>query len=461
MTAGLSPRAAAGVRERMNGRVLLPGEQAYDAARQVWNASHDHRPALIAQPLSVADVRAAVGLAREQELPVCVRGGGHNHAGYGVADGALMLDLSGMVSVQVDHARRVATVGGGATWGVLDRATQAAGLAVTGADVSPVGVAGATLGGGAGWLHRMFGLSCDNLLAAEIITADAQVLPASADEHPDLFWALRGGGGNFGAVTSLTFALHPVGPAYVGTVVCPMDRAAEALAVYQHLCASGGDRLFPRAMLLTAPPAPFIPEQIRGRPAVILSAAWFGPPGQAEPAMAALREFAPPGAGLIRPMPYAELQRMSDPMVPSRVRAGGLGGFTGPLTTAVIDAITSAAAQPPPMSMVELQPMGGAVARVSPGATAFPHRNAAHYLHINTIAAPEDSGAEQASWACQVSASLPAGTILGPSVLVMGRDEPEERIRAAYGDACYARLAAVKAAHDPGNMFRFNQNIRP
>ena len=461
MTAGFSPRDAAGLRERLSGRLVLPGEEEYDAARQVWNASHDHRPALITQPLSVADVQAAVGFARERGLPVCVRGGGHNHAGYGVADGALMLDLAAMVSVRVDPARRVATVGGGATWGVVDQATQAAGLAVTGADVSPVGVAGATLGGGAGWLHRMLGLSCDNLLAAEIVTADAQVLPASADEHPDLFWALRGGGGNFGAVTSLTFALHPVGPVHTATVVCPMERAAEALALYQHLCESGGDGLFLRAMLVTAPSAPFIPEQVRGRPAVILSAAWFGPPGQAESAMRALREFGPPGAGLLRPMPYVELQRISDPMVPRRVRAGGLGGFTGPLTTEVIDAITAAAAQPPPMSMVELQPMGGAVARVSPGATAFPHRDAAHYLHINTIAMPEDSGAEQAAWAGNVNDSLPAGTILGPSVLVMGRDEPEERIRAAYGDASYARLAAVKAAYDPGNMFRFNQNIRP
>ena len=226
---------------------------------------------------------------------MCVRGGGHNHAGYAVGDGALMLDLSAMVSVRVDPARRAVTVGGGATWGMVDQATQAAGLAVTGADVSAVGVGGSTLGGGAGWLHRMLGLSCDNLLAAEIVTADAEVLRVSAQEHPELLWALRGGGGNFGAVTSFTFALHPVGPVQVGVVICPMVRAADALAAYQHLCETGGDELFVRAMLVTAPPAPFVPEPLRGRPAVILSAAWFGPPGQAESVLRGAAPVRAPG----------------------------------------------------------------------------------------------------------------------------------------------------------------------
>ena len=188
MTGSFSPRAAAGLRERLAGRLVLPGEEEYDAARQVWNASHDYRPALIAQPLSVADVQAAVLFAADRGLPVSVRGGGHNHAGYAVADGALMLDLSAMTSVRVDPARRVATVSGGATWGVVDQATQAADLAVTGADVSPVGVGGATLGGGVGWLHRMHGLSGDNLLAAEIVTAGPEVLRVSAQEHPELFY---------------------------------------------------------------------------------------------------------------------------------------------------------------------------------------------------------------------------------------------------------------------------------
>ena len=190
MAIDMSPQLAARLRARLSGRVVLPGEPEYDAARQVWNASHDYRPALIARPLSVAGVRAAVGFARERGLPVCVRGGGHNHAGWAVADGALMLDLSGMASVRVDASKRVATVGGGATWRVVDQATQAAGLAVTGANVSAVGVGGSTLGGGTGCLHRMFGLSCDNLLAAEIVTADTDVLSASAGEHPELFWAL-------------------------------------------------------------------------------------------------------------------------------------------------------------------------------------------------------------------------------------------------------------------------------
>jgi FAD/FMN-containing dehydrogenase len=282
-----------------------------------------------------------------------------------------MLDLSAMTSVRVDPARRVATVGGGATWGTVDQATQEAGLAVTGADVSPVGVGGVTLGGGVGWLNRMLGLSCDNLVAAEIVTADADVLRVSAHEHPELFWALRGGGGNFGAVTAFSFALHPVGAVHTGTVVCPMERAAEALALYQHLCDTGGDELFLRAMLITAPSAPFIPDQLRGRPAVILSVAWFGPADQAESTLRELRAFGPPATDLLRPVSYVQLQGMYDAAVPRRVRAASHGGFTGPLTAGLIEALTSVAAQPPPMSMIELQPLGGAVARVSPGATAF------------------------------------------------------------------------------------------
>jgi len=253
MTVGFSPPETARLRERLSGRLALPGEQAYDAARRVWNATHDYRPALVVQPRTTADVQAAVGFARDRELPVCVRGGGHDHAGYAVAHGALMLDLSAMATARVDPARRVAIVGGGATWGTVDEATQAAGLAVTGADVSAVGVGGATLGGGPGRLDRVLGLSCDNLLAAEIVTADAEVRWASADSHPELFWALRGG--NFGAVTAFTFAVHPVGPVQLGTAICPIDRAADALGLYQQLCESGGDELFVRAGLITAPPA--------------------------------------------------------------------------------------------------------------------------------------------------------------------------------------------------------------
>jgi len=462
MTATLPPRTVAGLRGRLSGRLVLPGEEEYEAARQVWNASHDHRPALVVQPLSADDVRVAVRFAADHGLPVCVRGGGHNHAGYAVADGALMLDLSAMVSVRVDPARRAVTVAGGATWGTVDQATQAAGLAVTGADVSAVGVGGSTLGGGAGWLHRKLGLSCDNLLAAEIVTADAQVVRASPEEHAQLLWALRGGGGNFGAVTAFTFAVHPVGPVVqTAMVVCPMARATDALAVYQHLCQAGGDELFVRAMLTAAPLAPFVPEPLRGRPAVLLAAAWFGSPARAGAALGELRRFGPPGTGLPHPMPYVQLQKMSDAMVPPRVRAASGGGFTGPLSTGVIDAITAAAAEPPPLCAVMLQPLGGAVARVPADATAFVHRDAAHYLAVNTIARPGDDGAGQAAWAEKVTGSLPPGTVLGPGVHALGRDEPDDRVRAAYGDRAYTRLAAVKAAYDPGNTFRFNQNIRP
>ena len=461
MTVHVAPQRAAELGERFGGRVMLPGQDGYDAARQVWNVIHSHHPALIAQPETAADVAAAVGFAAEHGLDVCVRGGGYNHAGYAVADGALMLDLSHMRAVRVDSARGVATVGGGATWGNVDTATAQAGLAVTGSDVSHVGVGGATLGGGIGWLHRKLGLSCDNLRAATVVTADGRVLPVSAEEHPELFWALRGGGGNFGVVTSFTFDLHPVGPITLATFIHPMDRARQALALYQQLCDTGGDQLFTRAVLAAAPPLPFIPERLRGKPVVVLSAAWLGPDGQAGSALRELREFGPPAAGLLRPMSYPELQRMQDAAVPRRAKAAILGGFTGPLGTGVIEVLAAAAAEPPPMAAVMLQPLGGAVARIPADATAFAYRHAAHYLAITALASPGDDGAEQAAWAANVRASLPAGTVVSPGVHALGRDEPEQRIRDAYGEKAYARLAAIKAAYDPGNAFRFNQNIRP
>jgi len=248
---------------------------------------------------------------------------------------------------------------------------------------------------------------------------------------------------------------------HAGTVICPVERAAGALALYQHLCDTGGDELFLRAMLVTAPPTPFIPEELRGRPAVILSVAWFGPADQAESTLRELRAFGPPTTDLLRPLSYVQLQGMHDAAVPRRVRAASHGGFTGPLTAGLIEALTSVAAQPPPMSMIELQPLGGAVARVSPDATAFGYRRAAHLLAVLAAAPPEDPGVEMSAWAEKVNGSLPAGTILGPSVHAMGRDEPEDRVRAAYGEAAYGRLAAAKHAYDPGNLFRFNQNIRP
>ena len=461
MTSDISSRASADLRERFGGQITLPGDDGYAAACRVWNAVHEHHPALIARPESAHDVQAAIEVARLRELPVCVRGGGHNHAGYAVADGALMLDLSALQAVEVDPLQEIATVGGGATWNIVDQSTQAAGLAVTGADVSGVGVGGCTLGGGAGWLHRKLGLTCDNLIAAEVVTADASVLVASGAEHPDLFWALRGGGGNFGVVTAFTFRLHQVGPVYGGMVIHAMDRAREALELYQHLCESGGDELFVRAMLVTAPPLPFIPEQLRGRPAVILAAAWFGAAGQAGRALRELRQFGPPAADLLRPMSYVDLQRMSDPAVPPRVRAAIPGGFTGPLDPRLIDTLAEAGAAPPARSAVMLQPLGGTVARISPDATPVPHRDAAHYLAVNAMTLPDDPGTEHTAWAGKVLASLPADTLLGPGLHAMDRDEPEERIRAAYGQTAYGRLATVKHAYDPDNVFRFNQNIRP
>ncbi len=444
------------------GDLIYPGDGRYDAARRVWNGAIDRYPALIARARCSCDVAAAVRFARAEGLPVSVRGGGHSAAGLAVADDALMLDLSAMKAITVDPAARVAVAAPGVLWRELDAATQAHGLATTGGVVGSTGVAGLTLGGGIGWLDRAAGLACDNLIGAEVVTADGQVRRASATEDDGLFWALRGGGGNFGVVTSFRFRLHPVTGGYGGLLGWGFDRAADVLRAYAEFGEQAPDWLALYAGLATAPPAPFIPEHLRRQRLAVLLPVCFAARDDAERAVARLRALLPPPAvDAVGPMSYQQVQRLSDATsLPGMHHYYTAEWLTG-LDRQTVDALVSAfAAAPSPNSMIVLKRMGGAAARVPADATAFWYRRAAHNLDIHAQWAPVGDPAPQVAWAHAARAAARRASAGGGYVNFVGADEGADRVRAAYGGN-YDRLAAVKAAYDPGNFFQLNHNIAP
>ncbi len=442
----------AGLRRRVDGQTLLPGEPGYDRARQVWNAAVDRHPAAIVQPSDVADVQASVRFAAEHGVPVSVRGGGHHHAGYAAGDGALMVDFSGWRDVSVDPAARTVRVQPGATWADLDQAAQQAGLATTGADVQAVGVAGTTLGGGFGWLHRRFGLSCDNLLTAQLVTPTGEVQTADAQSNPDLLWALRGGGGAFGVVTSLTLALHPVPPVHTAAALLPLEQARDGLAAYRELTAGAPDELFARAMLMPAPPAPFVPEPLRGRPVLMLAAAWIGDPASAETGLRPLRDL---GGTSAQPISYLGLQQLSEQGFPGRVRASARGHFLDGLSGGLIDVLLDAADDAPTMWMIALQPGGGAMARISPGTTAFPHRTATHHLHLQGFTPPCQTGGQYVEWVQAWGPQIRPYTTGAIYANAATPGDGTDLAAAAYGPNL-ARLSALKTQLDPAGLFRFN-----
>jgi len=449
------------LRAGFHGELISPGDDGYEAARRVWNGAIDRRPALIARASSTADVVTAVRFARERGLPVSIRGGGHSAAGFSVADGALMLDLSAMKAIHVDPAARTVLAGPGVLWRELDVATQAEGLATTGGVDGSTGIAGLTLGGGIGYLDRLAGLTCDNLLDAAVVTAEGRVLRVRGDSHPDLFWALRGGGGNFGVVTSFTYRLHPVTEAHGGLLGYPMDRATEVLQAYRELSAGAPDRLALYAGLVTAPPAPFVPEHLRGQRVVGLIPVYFGTAGEAARALAPLRAFAPPVVDLTRPMSYREVQQLTEGFNPPGMHHYYAAEWLHGLDDQTIEALVAAAgAAPTPHSVIIIKRMGGAVARVPTGATPFWYRDAAHHLDIHAQWAPGGSPSPHVAWARAARQAAWRVSAGGGYVNFLGADQGPDRVRAAYGGN-YARLAKVKAAYDPGNFFRINNNIPP
>jgi FAD/FMN-containing dehydrogenase len=448
-TVSVNAAAWAGFLSAVRGDVIVPGDDGYDVQRRVWNAMIDRHPGAIVRCVGSGDAVAAVRFAREHNLLVSVRGGGHNVAGKSVADGALMIDLSVMRGVHVDPALASVRVAGGCLWSDVDRETQAFGLATTGGTVSHTGVAGLTLGGGIGWLGPLHGLTCDNLISVDLVTATGEYLRVSEREHPELFWALRGGGGNFGVATAFEFQLHPVGPTvYGGPLLWPAAQAAEILSAYVELCRGLPDELSLYAGL--------IPSPDDMQPLVAIVVGWFGPLDQAEAALAPVRALHPL-VDLAAPIPYVALQSMLDDAVPHGLPRYWKSGYFNELPEPVITTIAEAnERKPTPISVELLFHQHGAVTRVDATDTAFPHR--ADSWDFDALAQwfePEQADAG-VSWAREVWGSV-APYSSGVYVNHLDADD-KARVDQAYGPN-FERLLALKQKYDPDNFFRLNNNI--
>jgi FAD/FMN-containing dehydrogenase len=445
------------------GRLIGASDADYDAARAVWNGAIDRRPRLIARCLGTSDVIAAVRFAREHGLEIAIRGGGHNVAGTAICDDGVVIDLSLMRGVCVDRIGRTAWVQGGALWGDVDLETQLHGLATTGGIVSHTGVAGLTLGGGVGWLMRKHGLTVDNLLAADIVTADGQRLRATADEHPDLFWALRGGGGNFGVVSSFEFRLHPVGPAVLaGPLFWDAGDAGRVLRCYRDFIRAAPDELGTVVRFGAAPPLPAIPSHLHWRPVIMIGTCYAGAIEKGEQMLHPLRAARPPLLDLVGPTPYVEFQSALDSTVAHGWQYYWKSTHLPELDDDLIDVLTTHAfCASSPRSYVAMFHLQGAVSRVGEGLTAFGNRHAAHAVTLDGVWRPgEGFGERDTAWAKRFFDALGR---FGEGVYVnfLGADEAPNRVREAYGRSVYARLVAVKANYDPDNVFHHNQNIRP
>jgi len=457
---GLDPALVASLRTAIRGEVIAPADPGYERARKVYNGMIDRHPALVVRASDVADVIAAVTFAGERGLPLAVRGGGHNVAGLGTCDGGVVVDLGQMKGIRVDPATRTARVEGGATWGDLDHATHTFGLATPGGLVSTTGVGGLTLGGGFGHLTRRYGLSCDNLLAADVVTADGRLLTVSADEHPDLFWALRGGGGNFGVVTSFEFQLHPVGTVYGGPVFYPAAEGAQILRFFRDFIAEAPPELSAFFGYHVAPPAPFVPEQLHGHAACAIVACYTGPLAQAEAAVAPIRAAGTVALDLMGTLPYPALNSLFDALLPPGMQHYWKADFDTELADEAIAAHAEYGPKVPNfMSLMHLYPLDGAVQRVAPDGTAFSYRDVS-FCHIIAGVDPDPAAMPaHTAWVRDYWAALHPYSAGGAYVNFL-MDEGQERVKTTYRDN-YPRLAALKAAYDPTNFFHVNQNIRP
>jgi FAD/FMN-containing dehydrogenase len=447
--------AATELSATFSGQVLRPGDAEYEDARKVHNGLIDKRPALIARCRGTADVVDAVNFARAHGLEVAVRGGGHNVAGRATVEGGLMIDLTPMKGIHVDPKRRLVRAQGGATWRDLNRETQLHGLAVTGGVVSTTGIAGLTLGGGLGWLMSKYGLALDNLQSVEVVTADGQVIETSAEEHPDLFWAVRGGGGNFGLATSFEYRLYPVGPAIIGGLVAhPFERGREMLRFYRDFTASLPDDHTVFAGLIHAPDG-------SGAKLAAMVSCHSGPLADGEVAMRPLKEFGPPAMDALGPISYSQLNSMLDAAYPKGALNYWKSSFLSQLSDTAIDVmIENFARCPTPMGQLLLEHFHGAPTRVGVTDTAFPHRAEGYnFLVLGEWMAQADTD-RCVAWAKQTYAEMEPFFAAGRYVNYLGDDETGEPMAAAYG-ANYRRLREVKTRYDPTNFFHINQNIRP
>lgn len=460
-TIELAGEALEGLRDGLRGSVCLPGETCYDEARTIWNAMVDRRPGLIVRCAGTADVMRAVTFARERGVLLAVRSGGHNIAGNAVCEGGLMLDLSPMKSVRVDPTSRTARVEAGVTLGEFDHEAQAFGLATPLGINSTTGVAGLTVGGGFGWLSRRYGLTVDNLISADVVTARGEVVHASQDQHSDLFWAIRGGGGNFGVVTSFDFQLHPVGPEVLsGLVVHPYDQARELLRQYREFVRGAPDEVTAWVVLRKAPPLPFLPEEWHGREVMVFAVCYAGDMEEGRRAVAPLRAMGEPIADVIQPHPFRAWQAAFDSLLTPGARNYWKSHDFAELSDAAVVAIIDYAGKlPTPECEIFLAHLGGAVNRVARDATAYPHRDAEFVLNVHTRW--QDPAQDRAciDWArAFFDATAPYATG-GVYVNFMPADETD-RLNGAYGPNL-DRLVALKTHYDPDNLFRLNQNIRP
>jgi FAD/FMN-containing dehydrogenase len=444
------------------GELIRPTDASYDAARRVWNAMVDKRPAVIAQCTGVADVVAAVNFARDNDLLVAVRGGGHNVAGKAVCDDGLVIDLSPMKGVRVDPVAQTVRAQPGVTWGLFDRETQAFGLATNGGLVSTTGIAGLTLGGGLGWLARKHGTTCDNLLSADVVTADGGVVTASQRERADLLWGLRGGGGNFGVVTSFEYRVHPVGAQVLaGAVFHPGEDAADVLRFFRDFVADAPDELTVIAVILKAPPEPFLPAEAHGKLAVALGVCYAGDLDEGERVLRPVRSFGRPLADVVGPMPYAALQSMFDAGHPAGLQNYWKSSYLSELSDEAIDtAVAHAARMESALSNFYFEHLGGAISRAGKHETAFGHRDAMFDFAILAKWAEPQESDEHISWTRDFWQAMEPFASAAVYVNNLG-DEGEDRVRAAYTPERYERLVALKAKYDSANLFRLNQNIRP
>jgi len=460
-TKPISDGTVAALRAGMHGQIILPEDSAYDTARSVWNAMIDKRPGAIARCTGAADVMHVVRIAREEGLTVSVRGGGHHIAGNALCDGGLTIDLSGMRTVYIDPQTRRAHVSPGATLADVDHEAQAFGLATPLGINSTTGIAGLTLGGGFGWLTRRFGLTIDNLVAADVVTANGRRLRAAEDEHADLFWALRGGGGNFGVVTRFEFALHPVGPEVLcGLVVYPFDQAPQVLAKYNELIPEMPDELSVWAVLRKAPPLPFLPPSIHGREVVIFAIVYSLDSEDGMRAIEPVRRFGEPVGEHLGRTPYSVWQQAFDPLLtPGARNYWKSHNFTG-LSDAVITTITDYAGRlPSDQCEIFVGQLGGAASRIAPDATAYPHRDATLVMNVHARWDHPTDDEDCITWARAFFEAAKPEATGGAYSNFMTADE-RERTSAAYG-INYDRLAAIKRRYDPDNFFRINWNIQP
>ena len=457
----LDSKAVAQFASGLRGRTFLPSAPEYDQARKIWNGMIDRRPAVIVQCSGVADVINAVNFARESRLVVAVRGGGHNVAGNAVCDAGMMIDLSKMKSIRVDPVRRVARAEPGVIWREFDREAQTFALGTTGGLVSTTGIAGFTLGGGIGWLVRKHGLACDNLLSVDVVTADGKMLTASPSENSDLFWGIRGGGGNFGIVTSFEYKLHPVGPIVLGGLLAHRAEDGRALLRFcRDFIKDAPTELTTLIVYLTAPPAPFLPTEVHGKQLVAIALCYAGKIEDGEKLLKPLRKFGKPVVDHIQPMPYSVLQSMFDEAAPPGVQNYWKSSYINGLTDSAIDTILERGAKiTSPMSAIHVHQLGGTMRTIPEDATAFSHRDAPFIVNLVTTWQDPSENQKHMAWTRDSFAALEKFAV-GAYVNFLG-EEGDERVKAAYGERKLRKLTSLKNKYDPTNFFHMNQNIKP